>query len=600
MTSLLRSLLVALLAFCAAAAHAQRPNIVLIVADDWGFSDVGAYGGEINTPHLDALARRGMRFSNFHVSGSCSPTRAMLLTGVDHHRAGVGNLRETMPTEHMGKPGYLGSLAKNVVSMASLLQDGGYRTYVAGKWNVGSEPHNLPPQRGFDRSIVQGDTGSDNWEPARPYLPHSINLDWFEDGKHASMPKVFYSSEYFTDRLIAYIREGQAQDKQAMQAASAAAKPFFAYLAFQANHTPLQAPKPFIDKYKGRYDAGWTALRKERRDRAIALGLVPKDTSMVTMKSTPDWGQLSAKDKAYQARSMEVYAGMAEALDHHVGRLIAHLKESGAYDNTVFVFLSDNGAEGNDYKEARLWLATQFSLDIDQLGAKGAYAVAGPGWASASVAPLSTYKFYAGEGGIRTPLIVSGLQGVKPGAIQYSRTHVNDITPTLLAFAEVAHPGQRYKGQEVQPLAGRNLLPLLRGQAESAYAPDEPIGYELSGNKALFKGDLKLVMNMPPLGDGLWRLFDIRQDPGETQDLAQQKPQEFKTMQADYEAYAKSHGVLPMPEGYSVVKQVFRNGVRNYWWPKYRLPAGLVLLTLGALVWYSLRRRRQRRTGVTH
>ena len=583
-TDMARGLVAALsLAFSTFNAAAQtRPNIVLLVADDWGFSDVGAFGSEIATPHLDELARRGMRFSSFHVSGSCSPTRAMLLTGVDHHRAGIGNLRETMPSEHLGKPGYLGSLARNVVSVASLLKDSGYRTYIAGKWNVGSEPHNLPPQRGFERSIVQGDTGSDNWEPAQRYLPHTAKVDWFEDGKPALMPAEFYSSEFFVDRAIDYIRSG-----------AKSGRPFFAYVGFQANHVPLQAPKAFIDKYKGRYDAGWTALRQARRDRAAELGLVPKDTPMAVMNSTLDWNALGQKQKRHAARSMEVYAGMAEAMDHHVGRLMAHLKGTGEFDNTVFVFLSDNGAEGSDYKEAQVWLSTQYTQDIDKLGAKGAYAIPGPGWASASVSPLATYKFYAGEGGIRVPLIVAGVAGIKAGGIQPSLTHVNDIAPTLLDLAQVVHPGSSYKGQAVQPMAGRSLLPLLRGQAERAYGPQEPIGYELSGNRALFKGDLKLVNNMAPIGDGLWRLYDIRNDPGETLDLQQRMPDVFRTMLADYEAYAKEHGVLPMPEGYDPVKQVLYNSVRNYWWPAYRLPAAITLLSLGALVWFVMRRRRR-------
>jgi arylsulfatase A-like enzyme len=593
--------LLAALALCAvltAPAQAQtpnpptRPNIVLIVADDWGFSDVGAFGSEIATPHLDELARRGVRFSNFHVAGSCSPTRAMLLTGVDHHLAGVGNLRETMPGAHLGRPGYTGSLGRNVVSLASLLQDGGYRTYIAGKWNVGSEPHNLPPQRGFQRSIVQGDTGSDNWDPLQRYLPHSARVDWFEDGKPAVMPREFYSSEYFTDRILAYIRDGQAQDQRA---GPSGARPFFAYLAFQANHVPLQAPKAFIDKYKGRYDAGWTALRQARRDRAAALGLVPKDTPMVSQASTPDWNSLGSKQKQHAARSMEVYAGMAEALDHHVGRLVAHLKQSGAYDNTVFVFLSDNGAEGSDYQIAQLWLSTQYTQDTEQLGARGAYAIQGPGWASASVAPLSTYKFYAGEGGIRVPLIVSGLAGVKGAGIEHNLVFVNDIAPTLLELAQINHPGKTYKGQAVQAMAGRSLLPLLRGQAQRLYLPEQPIGYELSGNQALFKGDLKLVKNLPPVGDGQWRLFDIRKDPGETVDLRPLLPDVFKTMVADYDAYAKAHGVLPMPEGYDPIHQVLINSFVNYWWPAYRMPALVVLLGLMLLTAALLRRRRRRR-----
>ena len=567
-------LLAASMAFGAHAAN--RPNIVVLVADDWGFSDVGAFGGEIATPHLDALAQRGMRFTNFHVAASCAPTRSMLLTGVDNHKAGIGNLLESMPRAHVGKPGYLGSLNNNVVTVATLLQDSGYRTYVTGKWNVGSQPHNLPNRRGFDRSLVQGDTGSDNWETAKRYLPHSAKVGWFEDGKEPLLPAEFYSSEFFVSKAIDYIRSGEKTGK-----------PFFAYVGFQANHVPLQAPKAFIDKYRGRYDSGWTALRQARRDKAIALGIVPRDTPMVTMKSSADWAALSPKDKQYQARQMEVYAAMADAMDHEVGRLVAHLKASGEYDNTVFVFLSDNGPEASDYADARLWLMTQYSRDFDRLGGKGAYVVPGPGWASASAAPLADYKFYAGEGGLRVPLIVSGVVGMAHNQLNGALTHVTDIVPTLLDIARVPKPGASYQGRAIEPLTGRSLLPVLTGAAPTNRGPDDAIGYELSGNAALFKGDLKLVKNLPPVGDNGWRLYNLRTDPGETLDLQQQLPEVFKAMVSDYNAWSAAHGVLPMPEGYQPAKQVVINSFVNYWIPEYKntaMAGGGVLLGLIVLL----------------
>jgi arylsulfatase/uncharacterized sulfatase len=567
------------------AADRTRPNIVVLVADDWGFSDVGAFGGEISTPNIDELARHGVRFANFHVAASCSPTRSMLLTGVDNHLNGVGNLRESMPQEHLGKPGYLGSLNTKVVTVATLLKDSGYRTYITGKWNVGSEPYNLPDQRGFERSIVQGDTGCDNWVPTQRYLPHSAKVDWFEDGKEAVMPAEYYSSTFFVDRMIDYLRSG-----------SQSGKPFFAYVGFQANHVPIQAPREFIDKYSGRYRDGWTALRKARRDRAAALGLIPAGAPMVSMSTTGDWDALSEKDKLYNAREMEVYAGMAEAMDHHAGRLIAHLKQSGEYDNTVFVFLSDNGAEGSDYAQAQPWLITQYTQDIDKLGGKGAYGVAGPGWAGASVSPLNTYKFYAGEGGIRTPMIISGVSGMAQNQVHQGMTHVTDIVPTLLELAQVAKPGPAYKGKAIEPLSGRSLLPVLLNPAARAHASDEPIGYELSGNLALFKGDLKIVKNSPPMGDGQWHLHDLRSDPGETRDLQDQMPEVFQAMRADYEAWSRSHQVLPMPDGYDPVRQVMINQFVNYWFPTYGKPLLIWFSVLAALlagVFVVRRRRRQ-------
>jgi arylsulfatase/uncharacterized sulfatase len=566
-----------------AATAPQRPNIVVLVADDWGFTDLGAFGGEIDTPHLDALAKRGTRFSNFHVAASCSPTRSMLLTGVDNHRNGVGNLREAMPTEHLGKPGYQGSLAPTVVTLATRLQDVGYRTYVAGKWNVGSEPYNLPNRRGFDKSIVQGDTGSDNWEPAKQYLPHVPQVYWFEDGKTATMPAEFYSSEYFVDRTIGYI-DADTRKQQ----------PFFAYVGFQANHVPVQAPKAYVDKYKGRYREGWTALRQQRLARAIALGLVPKGTAMTTMSTTSDWNALPEKERLHMERQMEVYAAMAEAMDHHVGRLVEHLKKTGQYDNTVFVFLSDNGPEGSDYHEAQPWLWFHYKQDTETLGAKGTYGITGPAWASASASPLYSYKFWSGEGGIRAPMFISGPGVGQGGGVQGALTHVTDIAPTLLALAHIEAPGASYQGVPVEPLVGHSLLGLLQGNASAVRGPELPLGYELSGNAALFKGSLKLVRNMPPLGDGLWHLYDLSTDPGETQDLSAKLPQEFAAMQVDYAHYEKTNQVLPMPEGYTPQKQVFINSLSRYWWPVFGKQAAAVLIGLLALLtWWLVRRRRK-------
>ncbi|MES2281583.1 MAG: arylsulfatase [Pseudomonadota bacterium] len=581
------------LSSAATAADKSRPNIVLLLADDWGFSDVGAFGGEIATPNIDALAQRGTRFSNFHASASCSPTRAMLLTGVDNHRNGVGNMRETVPRAHVGKPGYETVLNKRVVTVASLLRDGGYRTYVAGKWHVGKEDFNLPPARGFDRSIIQADSGSDNWETGKRYLDLSDKVNWFEDGKDAVMPADYYSSQYFVDKTIEYLDSG-----------SKTGKPFFAYVAFQANHIPVQAPKEFIAKYKGRYDKGWAVLRQERRDRAIALGLMPKDTPMAAMHTTLDWNALSDTDKKYQARRMEVYAAMADAMDNQVGRLVAHLKKTGEYDNTVFVFLSDNGPEASDpyaLLSGRLWLGWQYNKGIDQLGEKGAYSIIGPSWASAAASPLSTYKFYSGEGGIRVPLIIAGAAGAQTNHVFNGFTHINDIAPTLLELAQLPGPAASYRGQPIEPMTGASLMPALKGQAQRVHAADKAIGYELAGNEAVFKGDYKLIKNIPPVGDGLWHLYDIRNDPGETKDLQASLPDVFAAMKADYAAYAQANGVLPMPEGYDPIFQVQTNALINVYVPRF-LRTGLPILAALALLataFFIVRRRRSIQNAAT-
>ncbi|HWR79565.1 MAG TPA: sulfatase-like hydrolase/transferase [Pseudomonas sp.] len=566
----------------AARRGAAQPNFVVLIADDWGFTDVGAYGGEMPTPNLDELAARGTRFSNFHVAASCAPTRAMLMTGVDNHRNGVGNMPETIPLSHEGQPGYLGVLDTSVVTVASLLQDSGYNTYVAGKWHLGQEPHNLPPARGFQRSLIQADSGSDNWE-MRPYLLLKPDVAWFKEGEPLhELPEDFYSSTFFVDTAIAQI----AADRDS-------GKPFFSYVAFQANHIPVQAPEHFIENNRGKYDKGWHEIRQARRAEAIYRGLLPEDTAMTETPGTPDWESLSPADKAYQARRMEVYAGMAEAMDYEVGRLISYLKDIGEYDNTVFLFLSDNGPEASDpyaISSSRLWLDWQYDRSIDRLGGKGAYSIIGPGWASAAAGPLSTYKFYAGEGGLRVPLIIAGVPEVPPEQLVHSLAHVTDIAPTLLELAGIKPPAGQYQGREVEPMIGTSLLPVLQGKAEQTHGSDKPIGYELSGNAALFKGAFKLVKNLPPIGDGQWHLFNISQDPGETDDLQQQMPELFAEMQADYAAYATANRVLPMPEGYEPLQQVQINALVKGILPRLALPLLFVLLGIAGLVY--LRRRK--------
>ena len=573
-------------------ARTARPNIVILVADDWGFSDVGAFGSEIATPHLDALARRGMRFSNFHVAATCSPTRAMLLTGVDHHRNGVGNMPETTPPEHEGRPGYQGVLAPDTVTLATVLRDQGYHTYITGKWHVGKTPENLPGQRGFERSFIQADSGTDNWED-RPYMMLYDKTYWFSQDKPATLPKDFYSSRFFVDKALEYI-DAQHGD----------GKPFMAYIGFQANHIPIQAPADYVAKYRGRYDQGWGALRQARREGAMRSGVLPQGVPMGELASTVPWERLSLQQRQLQARRIEVYAGMAEAMDAHIGRLVAHLREVGQLDNTVFVFLSDNGSDPADpfnIPTANAWVRMHYDVNADPLGGKGTFSANGPSWASATVGPLSGYKYFASEGGLRVPMIIAGVPGARAGAVAPALTHVTDIVPTLLDVAGIAAHAGRYGDRTVQPLSGHSLLPLLTGQASTVRGPDEVLGYEMAGSAALFKGDYKLVKNIAPLGDGQWRLFHLPSDPGETQDLRQSQAAVFAAMQADYAQYAKDYGVLPVPEGFDLQKAGLHYAVHHYLLPQLRgaWPLWLGLGLLLAAWWWrrSARRSRGRATS---
>ncbi|WP_446542686.1 arylsulfatase [Sphingopyxis sp. LARHCG72] len=566
----------------------RHPNIVILLADDWGFSDVGAFGSEMATPHIDALANAGMRFSNFHVAGSCSPTRAMLLTGVMNHRNGLGNMPETIPDEHRGKPGYDTVMNHRVVTMAELLKAAGYRTYLTGKWHLGSDKTRLPHARGYDRAFSLADAGADNFEQ-RPIEGMYDKANWTENGKPATLPKDYYSSRFVVQRMIDYI-----------EADRKSGKPFLASVNFLANHIPIQAPDSDIARYSAMYRDGWTALREARAKRAAALGVMPAGAPLVTMPTTPDWKKLTAEERAAAVRVMQAYGGMATAMDREVGRLVAHLKATGDYDNTIFVFLSDNGAEPTNpfsSRRNRLFLDMQYDLATANIGRRGSFAAIGPGWASAAASPLSGYKFSATEGGLRVPLIIAwpGNAQVRAGGISDGLAHVTDILPTLTELAGVTGHGASWRGRAVEAVTGRSLVPMLKGAPGSVHG-DAPLGYELSGNAALFRGDYKLVRNLAPTGDGKWRLYDLKADPGETRDLAGAMPDRFAAMMADYRTYAKANGVLEMPAGYTADEQINRYAFAQQGKPRLirlGLWVGGIIVLVAGLVW-GLRRRRRR------
>ena len=560
----------------------KRPNIVMIVVDDAALMDFGAFGGEARTPNIDRLAKGGAMFTAYHSSPLCSPSRAMLLTGVDNHRAGVATIEEILPPSQKDKPGYGLQFAPGVWTIARRLKAEGYRTLMVGKWHLGHGPGALPNENGFDRSLALDASGADNWGP-RPYMPYYDTAPWFEDGKPAKMPDSYYSSDLMVDRLRGYIDERPA-----------GSEPFYAYLAFQAVHIPVQAPKEYSDRYKGRFDAGWEKLREDRAARARALGLMPADAAI---RGLPEdgrpWDQLTPEEKAIYARSMEVYAGMLEAMDAAIGRLMAHLEARGELDNTLFVVTSDNGPEPSDPVNVRgmnLWMwLNSYRWTLKGLGEKGSLAFIGKEWASALSAPGNRYKFYTSEGGIRVPLILSG-PGVPAGTRVASPAFVTDVVPTLIELV-----GARAQPDAVS-MDGRSLRPVMTGAAATTYGPDEPVGIEVSGNAALFRGSHKIVRDMPPIGDGQWRLYDLARDPGETTDLAAAQPALFRQLLADYAAYEKRVGVQPLPEGYTTQSQLMDNAMGKQLdkiLVALLVLAGLVAGLIAATV--ALVRRRRRR-----
>ena len=529
-----------------AAQVADRPNIVLILADDLGYTDISPFGGEINTPSIARLATEGVSFTNYHTAGSCAPARAMLLTGVDSHRNGVPNIPEALPAEQMAYDHYQGVLSENVVTLADMLQAAGYHTYMTGKWHLGHTPQLLPSARGFDRTIAMADTGADNWEQ-RTYLPIYDQANWYADGAEHTLPDEFYSSEYFIDKTLEFIDSNNTDDR-----------PFFAYIPFQAVHMPVQAPREFSDKYAGVYDEGWTVMREKRRLAAEAKGVIPENTESRVTPGTLVWEDLSDEQQRHHARRMEVYAGMVDAMDMHIGRLMDHLESIGEYDNTIFVFTSDNGAEGSNLilpdgsSAIGAWFdRVGYNSDYETLGERGSWNAIGPSNATIAASPLTYYKFHASEGGLRVPLVMSGPGIAKQGQLSNEFVFVTDLMPTLLGLANIENHNGNWLDREVEPIIGTDFSPFLSGNTAPIHDSDEPIGYELGGNSALFKGDYKIVINRSGQNDTEWHLFDIQTDPGETRDLAQEQPERLQEMLADYQHYVQANNVLPMPDSYN-------------------------------------------------
>lgn len=512
---------------------APRPNILLIVADDLGYSDLGAFGSEISTPNLDALVRDGLQLTNFHVAPTCSPTRAMLITGVDNHRAGLGSMAEEMLAEQRGQPGYEGYLRDDIPSLPALLQAAGYSTYMAGKWHLGTSPGTLPAARGFDRSFALLGGGASHFDQRG--TSKAVPKARYVDGPNpVDLPTPFYSSEFYANRLIADIKSGGD-------------RPFFAYAAFTAPHWPLQAPREYIDKYKGRYDAGYDVIRKSRIERMKTLGLLPADAPLPAgRKLFPSWDELSPERKAGESRRMEVYAAMVEKLDFEIGRLIGFMKETGRYENTLIMFMSDNGAEGSDPEDIRggntEYIQSNFSNTIDNIGNATSFTGYGPNWADVSVTPFRMYKGFTYEGGIRSPAFVVHAPGAQKGGRQDAFASVLDLAPTFLELANVTPPATR-TGHEIAPMTGTSLLPLFAGKTTSAHGQDHVSGIELFGRIGIRKGDMKLIWSNAPWGNDAWELFDLAKDPAEADNLADRRPDDVQMMVKLWDAFKSENNV---------------------------------------------------------
>lgn len=517
----------------------KQPNILFIMADDLGYSDLGAFGGEIHTPNIDALTKEGRILTDYHTAPTCSPTRSQLISGTDHHLAGIGAMAELTPAHLKGQPGYEGYLNERSLSIAEVLKDNGYRTYISGKWHLGLTAETNAHVKGFDHSftLLQGLDLHFKQAPSA----YKRNATYTEDGKVvpiSALPDDFFSTNYFTDKLISYLESGKNSGK-----------PFFAYAAYTAPHWPLQAPAEYRDRYRGIYDAGYDVIRNGRIARQKQLGLIPANFTAaepIATKNAPQkygkWNELSAEQKVLEARRMEIYAGMVENLDANIGRVIEYLKRNNLYDNTLIFFVSDNGAEG--FIRGSYGAESGFDNRVNNVGTSSSYHYVGPRWAEVSAAPFHLWKDTAGEGATTAPAIVKLPHQNKAQATYHGFASVLDVFPTVLDYANIAVPQSQYKGRQINTPSGNSWKSVLENKAQAIRPVNFSFADELHGSKYARQGEWKIALQgKAELGTGAWELYNLKNDRGETQNLAQNNPVKLQELLDVYNKYTQQNGV---------------------------------------------------------
>ncbi|OAP54928.1 hypothetical protein AYL99_10628 [Fonsecaea erecta] len=547
----------------------KRPNFLVIVADDLGFSDIAPYGGEIQTPNLERMAKDGIRMTNFHTASACSPTRAMLFSGTDNHIAGLGQMSEHMRAfgdYFKGKPGYEGYLNWRVAALPEILQDQGYFTVLSGKWHLGLPKDLAPCSRGFSKSFAFL-PGSGNHYGYEPQLEDGeikipcLNTDgfWMEGGRFidrkTELPADFYSTTSFTDKLIKFLDERDSEEK---------AKPFFSCLTFTAPHWPLQAPRDVIEKYAGMYDDGPDELTKRRVEKMIKLGLVEEGVEVAAPVGTlgKEWTDMTREEQTISARKMEVFAAMVDVIDQNVGKMLDYLKSSGELDDTFVLFMSDNGAEGAMLEALPMMggpktmggiIQKYYDNRLGNIGDKTSFVWYGPRWACAATAPSRGSKCMITEGGIRCPCLVRYPPfRAQDAAITHAFTTVMDILPTILELAQVPHPGTKFRGREVVLPRGKSWVSYLSsasGLATGSVHGEETHvhGWELFGQRAIREGTWKAVWINKPRGKDDWELYNIAEDPAELHDLSESEPEVLKRLVDHWEVYFAETGMIQTP-----------------------------------------------------
>ena len=500
----------------------KRPNIVLLVADDLGFGDIGCYGGNIETPNIDGLSHNGIRFSSFHTAPMCAPTRAMLLSGNDNHIAGMGG--QGLITKEFG---YEGRLTNRIVTIPALLKDVGYHTYMAGKWHLGKEPKSNPHQKGFERSYVLLE-GAGNHYNNQSALKKGYS-NYTENGDSVIWDDGNYSTDFYTDKIIEYINLNKDDDQ-----------PFFAFAAYTSPHWPLQVDKKHWEKYKGLYDEGYEKLREKRLNSLKKAGMVPQYATLPpNHESVLPWDSLSKDEQRNEARKMELYSGMVDNLDYNIGRLITYLKEIGEYENTLFVFMSDNGAAHRDFinNDVHIGLKDYYNDDYNNMGNANSYISYGPQWAEAGSSPFRYFKDYATQGGINTTMIISGPNVNRKNEIHQGFTSLLDLAPTFYEVANVTYP-DIHKGNKIYPLKGSSLIPFVTGESNQIHDPEYVFAIEHYGNAMLRKGNWKITNYIRPFKVENFGLYDLSKDLSEQNDLKAEEPEKFEELLKEWKKFS--------------------------------------------------------------
>ncbi len=547
----------------------QRPNVLLLVGDDMGLGELEPFGSEINTPALSMLAEKGARFTNFHVSPVCSVTRSKLLTGANSIEVGLGAFDYSVYPPAKGKPGYEGYLTRNTAMLSEILYDAGYNTYHVGKWHLGgTHGGHGPHEWGFSNTYGVLPGGSAHWNAqdmvfnlsapeskaaiVRGEVPPKTYTQFLENGEPVERPEGIYSDDLYVGKMIEYIEGGRKSGR-----------PFFGYVAFTTAHFPIQAPSAMIDKYVDTYrELGYEGVKELRYKRMKEMGIYPESAPLPPRNPiTRDWAELSDDEKDARARLFGTFAAMVESQDHHIGRLMDYLRETGQLENTLVIYLTDNGPEGADAfgplgnEDWTDWVETNYSMAVSDIGTGKSNRTIGMEWANAATGTLQWWKWFVGEGGVRVPLIIvppANRPVAKPGSISDTTLSVKDISATIFEYIGVDAPSGEFRGREIVSPSGKSMVKYLEGKSEYVRSPEEWFAFELFGNMFVIASDYKAIRVRPGMyGDGEWHLYDIRKDPGETKPLEKDQPERLAKMVEWYEQYAAEHNIVPVADDWN-------------------------------------------------